>query len=64
MRALLDTHALLWLVIDDSRLSARARSVFLAEDNQLLVSAVTGFEIAVKYALGYSRSCAGLRVDG
>ena len=52
MRILLDTHAFLWLVTDDPRLSDRARSIFLDADNELMLSAVTGFEITVKYALG------------
>ena len=49
---LLDTHSLLWLVTDDPRLSANARTTFLDADNELLFSAVVGFEIAVKYSLG------------
>ena len=52
MRILLDTHAFLWSVMDDSKLSDRARSIFLDADNELLISAVIGFEIAIKYALG------------
>ncbi|MGQ0657928.1 MAG: type II toxin-antitoxin system VapC family toxin [Chromatiales bacterium] len=52
MRVLLDTHAFLWLVTDDSRLSRKSRSVFLDDRNDILISAVTGFEIAVKYSLG------------
>ena len=52
MRILLDTHAFLWSVTEDTRLSDRARSTFLDADNELLISAVTGFEITVKYALG------------
>lgn len=32
--------------------SPRAKAVFLENDNELLLSAVTGFEIAVKYSLG------------
>ena len=52
MRILLDTHAFLWSIMDDPKLSDRARSIFLDADNELLISAVTGFEIAVKYALG------------
>ena len=52
MRVLLDTHAFLWLVTDDPKLSATAKAVFLEDDNELLLSAVTGFEIAVKYSLG------------
>ncbi|WP_141699381.1 type II toxin-antitoxin system VapC family toxin, partial [Candidatus Thiosymbion oneisti] len=52
MRVLLDTHSLLWLVTDDPRLSANARKTFLDIDNELLCSAVVGFEIAVKHSLG------------
>lgn len=52
MRVLLDTHALIWLVTGDPRLSSTARKVFLDPANDLLCSAVTGFEIAVKYSLG------------
>jgi len=52
VRILLDTHAFLWLVTDDPKVSAPAKAVFLENDNELLLSAVTGFEIAVKYSLG------------
>lgn len=52
MRILLDTHAFLWLVTDDPKVSAPAKAAFLENDNELLLSAVTGFEIAVKYSLG------------
>ena len=52
MRVLLDTHSLLWLVTDDPRLSDTARNTFLDDNNELLCSAVVGFEIAVKYSLG------------
>ena len=48
----MDTHSLLWLVTDDPRLSTTARETFLDPDNELLSSAVVGFEIAVKYSLG------------
>ena len=48
----MDTHAFLWLVTDHPSLSARARALFLDTENDLLISAVTGFEIAVKYGLG------------
>ena len=50
---LLDTHSLLWLVTEDSRLSEQARSVFLNPDHELFVSAVTDFEIAIKFSLEY-----------
>jgi PIN domain nuclease of toxin-antitoxin system len=51
LRVLLDTHSLLWLVTDDLRLSDTARNTFLDADNELLRSAVVGFEIAVKHSL-------------
>jgi len=49
---LLDTHTLLWIVTDDPRPLANARKTFLDAGNELLFSAVVGFEIAVKYSLG------------
>ena len=52
MRVLLDTHSFLWLVTNDDSLSGLARSVFLELGNTLLLSAVTGFEISVKFSLG------------
>ena len=52
MRVLLDTHAFLWLVTDDPKLSPRAKEIFLDAGSELLLSAVSGFEIAVKYSLG------------
>jgi PIN domain nuclease of toxin-antitoxin system len=51
MRVLLDTHAFLWLVTDDPQLSRRAKRVFLDGRNEILLSAVSAFEIAVKYSL-------------
>jgi PIN domain nuclease of toxin-antitoxin system len=55
MRILLDTCAFLWLVTDNPQASELAKEIFLKEDNELLLSAVTGFEIAVKYSLGKLR---------
>jgi PIN domain nuclease of toxin-antitoxin system len=52
MRVLLDTHALLWWVFDDPRLTARAREVIGDVRNDVLVSAATGWEIAIKHRLG------------
>lgn len=52
MKILLDTCAFLWLVTDDPRLSGLAKDIFLDPNNELLLSAVTGFEITVKYSLG------------
>lgn len=52
MRVLLDTHALLWALADDERLSAAARKVIVDEANDVLVSVVSAWEISVKRALG------------
>ena len=52
MKLLLDTHAFLWLVSGDARLSATARKHFLNNDNELFLSSVSGFEIAIKHELG------------
>lgn len=50
MRALLDTHAFLWFVFDDPRLSARAAARIEAGD--LALSMASLWEIAIKTQLG------------
>ncbi len=52
MRVLLDTHALLWALSDDERLSQTARNIIANETNDVLVSVVSAWEMAVKRALG------------
>lgn len=52
MRVLLDTCALLWLVGDPARLSARAGAVLAAAETELAISAISAFEIAVKHKKG------------
>jgi len=52
MRVLLDTHIFLWWVKDDPRLGSRARSIISDVDNKLLLSAASGWEIAIKSKLG------------
>ena len=49
---MLDTHAFLWWIGDDPRLSERAREVFSDGDNDLVFSAASGWEIAIKARLG------------
>ncbi len=51
-RVLLDTHALLWWLFDDPRLSERARDVIRSADTAVLVSSASGWEIGTKYRLG------------
>jgi PIN domain nuclease of toxin-antitoxin system len=52
MRLLLDAHALLWWLADDPSLGEAARTLIADPENQVLVSAATVWEIAVKRALG------------
>ena len=52
MRFLLDTHALLWWLTDDPKLSPPAKTVIADEANVVLISAATAWEIATKYRLG------------
>ena len=53
MRLLLDTHAFLWWVFADPKLSRRAR-IAVAEDegNEVFVSAASAWEIATKFRIG------------
>lgn len=52
MKVLLDTHAFLWWVDDDERLSGAARRAIGSPRNDVLVSSVTAWEIATKAAAG------------
>lgn len=52
MRALLDTHVLLWWLFDDPTLSNRARRVIADPGNEILVSSASAWEISTKYRLG------------
>lgn len=49
---LLDTHALLWLVSDPLQIAAPAREVLGRPDTEVLVSAASAWEIAIKSRLG------------
>jgi len=52
VRLLLDTCTFLWLVTGDSSLSATARGLVVDPSNEVLLSAVSTWEIAVKHGLG------------
>lgn len=52
MRVLLDTHALLWWLLGDERLSGPARAALGAVSTQVLVSAASAYELTLKATLG------------
>jgi PIN domain nuclease of toxin-antitoxin system len=51
VKLLLDTHVALWAIADDDRLSAKARRLIDDEENDIVVSAATVWEISIKHAL-------------
>ncbi len=52
MRVLLDTHALLWWLFNDPKLSQLARDLIKEPGNTVLMSSASAWEIATKYRLG------------
>jgi PIN domain nuclease of toxin-antitoxin system len=52
MDLLLDTHILLWWLMDDPRLSGRARELVSDPVNMIFVSSVSAWEVAIQQSLG------------
>ena len=52
MNLLLDTHVLLWALLEPQKLSPALRSALEDSDNTLVVSAASAWEIATKWRLG------------
>jgi PIN domain nuclease of toxin-antitoxin system len=63
MRLLLDTHTLLWWLNNDPSLPAPTRDLVAKHGNTVLVSAVSAWEIAVKFNLGKLPSTRDLLAD-
>lgn len=51
MNCLLDTHAFLWAAFDPKKLTRRVHAVLTDPENRIFVSAVTFWEISLKFAL-------------
>jgi PIN domain nuclease of toxin-antitoxin system len=51
MRVLLDTHAFLWFITDDERLSARAHTA-IADASEAFLSLASCWEMAIKVSIG------------
>jgi PIN domain nuclease of toxin-antitoxin system len=52
MRLLLDTHTFIWYVTDNSRLSNQVLELINDENNEILLSIASLWEIAIKQNLG------------
>jgi len=58
MKYLLDTHVFLWAISNKSELSKKALSILKSENNEIFVSSVTLWEIAIKTRISK------LKIDG
>jgi len=52
MRLLLDTHILLWCLVDHPALSGQARMLIADPTNQIYMSFISFWELAIKIQLG------------
>ena len=52
MKLLVDTHVLIWAVLEDAALPGRFRAALSDPEAEVHVSAVSVWEVAIKRALG------------
>ena len=63
MRLLLDTHTLIWWLEGSGWLSVQAQRAISDEENDVLISAASAWEITTKYRLGKLPSAEALARD-
>ncbi len=52
MKVLLDTHTFLWWNLNAPQLSSTAKTIIANPNNEIFLSAVSAWEIAIKYGKG------------
>ena len=52
MRYLLDTHTFIWAISEQNKLPTKVKNIISNPDNEILVSALSFWEISLKYSLG------------
>ena len=52
MKLLIDTHYLLWIFMDTTKISQKLQEELLSVDNEIYYSQVSLWEIAIKYSIG------------
>ncbi|SHN06478.1 PIN domain nuclease, a component of toxin-antitoxin system (PIN domain) [Cyclobacterium lianum] len=52
MRCLLDTHVILWIAFHENKISSRVRKLLLSNDAEIFLSAVSFWEISIKFQMG------------
>jgi PIN domain nuclease of toxin-antitoxin system len=63
VRALVDTHVLLWWLLDRGSLSSIARETIADAGNEIFVSAASAWEISIKHKQGKLPEAAALMAD-
>lgn len=51
MKYIIDTHTLLWIVTDDTKLSKKAKNIYLNSKNYIFFSIISIWEMAIKISL-------------
>ena len=51
MKYLIDTHALLWIVTKNKKLSKKVKDIYLNSENQIFISLASLWEMAIKINL-------------
>ena len=52
MKYLLDTHTFIWSILDSSKLSDRVKEIIEDSNNEIYVSGISFWEIAIKTQIG------------
>jgi PIN domain nuclease of toxin-antitoxin system len=52
MKYLLDTHTLIWAIVDKDKLSDKVLEILQDNENRLFVSAASFWEISIKHGKG------------
>lgn len=63
MQLLLDTHAFIWWMTNDTALPASTRKMIGDEENSIFLSAATAWEMTIKYKIGKLPVVAGFIAD-
>jgi len=52
MKILIDTQIILWILFDSKKLSNSEKEILISDDNQIICSSISLFEISLKYSMG------------
>jgi PIN domain nuclease of toxin-antitoxin system len=52
LKCLIDTHTLLWYTLNESQLSSNAHQLIINQNNEILISPASYWEIAIKISIG------------